>query len=75
MRKSNHEKALEMAFKYGDKRVKRFSDMIVGALENKTYHKEEILNVIESALLMDALRSLTEQQSDILPNNPEDTLF
>lgn len=74
MRKSNYEKALEMAFRYGDKRVKRFSDMIVDALEDKAYHKEEIMNLIASALLIDSLKSLTEQQSDTLPSSPEDML-
>lgn len=72
MRKSNWEKAIEMAFQYGDKRVKRFSDKLMLSFEDKVYSKDEIYNTIQSVLLIDALQTLTEQQLDASPNNPTD---
>lgn len=69
MRKSNYEKAIDMAYKYGDKRVKRFADNLMLSFEDKMYSRDEIYNCIQSVMLIDALKTLTEQQSDVSPNN------
>lgn len=73
MRKSNWEKAYDMAYLYGDKRVKRFSKKLEQSFEDKMYDRDSILNVIQSVLLIEALQTLTEQQSDASPNSLTDS--
>jgi len=72
MRKSNYDKAVEMAYEYGDKRVKRFADTLRKTFAEGMYGYDEIINHIESTLLVDALRSMTEQQLDTPPNSLKD---
>jgi hypothetical protein len=83
IKKSIYLKSVDTAYIYGNNRVKRFSKLVMASigednpigLPPKLFSIDDIANKIQSALLIDAITTITEQQSGDLPSNLTDSAF